>query len=387
MKGTMKTSAFFFVLWAPVAHGAGNPFAPKSDSCKSCPFIPDEGQVCCGGFNKVGSNLSDMCPDIGDGKGPTPCCDCSEKDFDGCLCPQKPPPPMPEPVANKYPTATAHGMGDSCFNAGMKEITELIGKQTKNTAKCIPTGNRLSDTPNGFFMTMNKNVDVFADKIKQDKVFANGFNCVGFSQGNSICRGYIQKYNGVSGYPPVINFLSVHGTVSGVAGFPNCNPKGLLGPVCKQLAKLAGGGAELLQGELFQADYFRDPTRVGTDRYKKNVQIAQWNNEGETVDPSIKENFIKTKRFIMIKAAKDSMVYPNEGEHWGHFADGGFSKVLTMKETDWYQKDLFGLKTVDEAGKIRFNETAGDHLQFSIRDLAWWVTHDFTNGDDDFVVV
>jgi palmitoyl-protein thioesterase len=55
-------------------------------------------------------------------------------------------------------------------------------------------------------------------------------------QGNSLCRGYIQKYND----PPVANFLSVHGTVSGVAGFPNCDPQGLLGPVCKQLADLCG---------------------------------------------------------------------------------------------------------------------------------------------------
>ena len=45
-------------------------------------------------------------------------------------------------------------------------------------------------------------------------------------------RGYVQKYNGVGAYPAVRNWLSVHGTVSGVAGFPNCDPDGLLGPVC-----------------------------------------------------------------------------------------------------------------------------------------------------------
>ena len=39
------------------------------------------------------------------------------------------------------------------------------------------------------------------------------------------------------------------------------------------------------------------------------------------------------------QALKDSMVYPNEGEHWGHFAEGSLSKVLTMRETPWYQRD------------------------------------------------
>jgi len=276
----------------------------------------------------------------------------------------------------KYPSVTGHGMGDSCFNAGMKQITEIIGTTTGQYSTCIATGNsKISDTADGFFMNMNKNVEVFAQKIRADPKLKDGFNCVGFSQGNSLCRGYIQFYND----PPVINFLSVHGTVSGVAGFPNCNPTGLLGPVCKLLAELTGDLAygEAMQNDLFQADYFRDPKRVQTDAYKANSQIAQWNNEGNTVNATFKENFGKTKRFAMIKALGDTMVFPNEGEWWGHFEDGSLSKVLTMKETEWYKQDLFGLKTADEAGKILFNTTSGDHLQFSQEELIWWVQNYF----------
>lgn len=44
---------------------------------------------------------------------------------------------------------------------------------------------------------------------------------------------------------------------------------------------------------------------------------------------------MQTKKFAMIKAEKDTMVYPNEGEWWGHFADGSFKTILTMKETKW----------------------------------------------------
>jgi len=220
-------------------------------------------------------------------------------------------------------------------------------------------------------MTMDKNVDVFAANIRKKAEFKDGFNCVGFSQGNSLCRGYIQKYND----PPVQNWLSVHGTVVGVAGFPHCNPHGLFGLVCDQLAKLCGDLAytKLTQGLLFQADYFRDPTRANTSEYKSNSQVAQWNNEGASYNATFKANFIAVKQYIMIKALKDSMVYPNEGEHWGHFADGGFSKVLTMRETDWYKQDLFGLKTVDEAGKIIFDTTNGNHLQFTQDELVAWV--------------
>ena len=188
-------------------------------------------------------------------------------------------------AGNPYPTVTAHGMGDSCFNEGMQEITEIVGNTTGNYAVCIPTGNNeVSDTMNGFLMTMDHNVDAFAERIAKDPKLANApyINCVGFSQGNSLCRGYIHKYNN----PPVANFLSVHGTVSGVAGFPNCNPSGLLGPVCKQLADLCGDAAynPVTQNILFQVDYYRDPLRVNTSAYKKYSQIAQWNNEGDAVN-------------------------------------------------------------------------------------------------------
>merc|ERR1711918_197502 len=128
---------------------------------------------------------------------------------------------------------------------------------------------------------------------------------------------------------------------------------------------------------LFQINYFRDPMRVNTDAYKTNSQIAQWNNEGNTVNETFKANFGKVKAVAMIKAMKDTMVFPNEGEWWGHFADGQQSKVLTMKETQWYQKDLFGLKTADEAGKIKFNSTEGNHLQFTQEELMWWVDNYF----------
>lgn len=94
------------------------------------------------------------------------------------------------------PTAVAHGMGDSCFNYGMKHITNLIGETLGTYSVCVPTGdNRISDTKNGYFMTMDDNVDVFAAKVRADENLKDGFNCVGFSQGTMLCRGYIHKVN------------------------------------------------------------------------------------------------------------------------------------------------------------------------------------------------
>ena len=98
----------------------------------------------------------------------------------------------------KKPLVFMHGMGDSCFNGGMSNIAVESGKYLDVYSKCIPTGiNRIKDTLNGFIMDMDTSVDVMANAIKVDSNFSNGFNCVGLSQGNNLCRGYIQKYNGI----------------------------------------------------------------------------------------------------------------------------------------------------------------------------------------------
>jgi palmitoyl-protein thioesterase len=284
--------------------------------------------------------------------------------------------PAEDGNADEYiPTVVAHGMGDSCFNRGMKSITNGIGQKTGQYSTCIGTaGNRITDTIDGFLKNMDKSVDYFADKIKKDPKLANGFNCVGFSQGNSLCRGYIQKYND----PPVNSFMSVHGTVMGVSAFPSCfKQEKPLGLICKALAEVLGDAAyaKLIQDILFQADYFRHDVGPNAHRYLKNSQLAAMNNENpDTVDPSINVNFAKTNQFVMVKAAKDSMVYPNENEHWGAMDDApNGNRILSMKETKFYKQDLFGLKTADEAGKIHFEETSGDHLQFTDAELYGWI--------------
>jgi len=288
--------------------------------------------------------------------------------------------------AGQMPVVFMHGMGDSCFNEGMGDITNKTGAHLNTYATCIPTGkDQGSDSNNGFFMTMDANVEEFAKRVKADPKLANGFNAVGFSQGNSIIRGYMQKYNN----PKVSTWLSVHGTVVGVADFPSCNPHGLLGPVCRFLSDWVVGPAAyttFVQNHLFQADYYRDPKSINGKEYKTHSQLAQWNNEGNTVDPTIKENFIKTDRFVMIKAKEDSMVYPREGEHWGCY-DTDFKTLLTMNETRWYKEDLFGLQTVDKAGKIFFDTTEGNHLQFTEKQLFGWVDKHFIPTNDDGVLV
>jgi palmitoyl-protein thioesterase len=293
--------------------------------------------------------------------------------------------PGPASTTASLPTVLGHGMGDSCFEPGFSSVTKAVGKRTGTYAKCIPTGgNIISDTINGFLMNMDKSVDIFAEKIRADPKLAGGFNAIGFSQGNSLIRGYIHKYNN----PPVNSFISVHGTVMGVAAFPNCFRQGkTLGLICKAFAEVLGDLAYngLVQNILFQADYYRAASKTAGDAYKSHSQIAQWNNE-KTTNASYTANFGKVKQFAMVKALKDSMVYPNEGEHWGSLPDGSYGEAQSMKDTKFYKDNLFGLKDADEAGKIAFETTPGNHLQFTDAQLYGWLDKYFL-GKTDAVVV
>jgi len=284
------------------------------------------------------------------------------------------------------PTVLAHGMGDSCFNSGFKQFTSHISSLTSSHAECIPTGTtQHTDTINGFFLNMDASVDVVASQIQSNPLLKDGFNAIGLSQGNNVIRGYIAKYND----PPVHTFLSLNGVNGGTGAVPSCIPKSTSSSetesigkyestsICNLLMEVASNRAytTFAQTHSFQANYWRDPRPQEKEAYAKYSQLAQWNNEGRVYNSTLNENFAKTKKFVWVMALHDTMVWPKEGEQWGapDPLDPFEGDVLDRNETEWYVKDLFGLRTAEEAGKNYYEVFDGPHLGFSMEDLDGWV--------------
>jgi len=264
-------------------------------------------------------------------------------------------------------------MGDSCFNGGMMDITKAAGAHLGVYSVCIPGGdNVIADTLSGFLTNMDKNVDIFAAKVQADANLKDGFDAFGLSQGNSIIRGYIERYNS----PPVRNYLSIHGTVMGVSSFPNCDPSFSL---CAAFAEILGDLAfnPLMQGILFQANYFRDPLLLNSTGYQTYSQLAQWNNEGLQINATYTRNWASLNNLAMIRALGDTMVFPNIGEWWGEFVPGQYKETWNITQTNLFENDSFGLKQLYQANRITFNATAGNHLEFTEDQLYWWIDHYF----------
>lgn len=273
---------------------------------------------------------------------------------------------MPIKTSQATPVVQMHGMGDFANDPfGMVPLADAISEYLGGAYVLnVQIGDtNLEDILNGFLMNLDDQVDYFANVVQSDSNLTHGFNAIGYSQGNLVIRGYIERYNN----PPVFNFISMHGPLVGVGSFPGC-------PIdkefCRAFAELLGAMAynPFVQEHLAQANYFRDPLKIPNylagDRF-----LADLNNEDSTQQPGLNAtyntNWESLNSVCLVKALGDTVVIPNDSEWFGFFQDGTFDAVWDFAETPWYQQDLFGLRSLDATKHVFFNTTDGNHLDFS----------------------
>lgn len=290
-------------------------------------------------------------------------------------------------TSGALPVVMMHGMGDYAVNPmGMVPLKNLIAKTANTYVTSVAICSKPSqldncdseDQSNGFFMTMDDQVEQFARVVKADPKLANGFNAVGFSQGNTIIRGYIHRHND----PPVKNFVSMHGVLMGVAGLPQCPMETpVIGMFCRTVDKMVslfGVYSSYVQNHLAQANYYRDATAL--ERYRADGHyLPNINNEvpGKS-NPAYTANFVSLEKLVLVMAEGDTMVHPKESEHFGYFKDGSATELVSMQDAPWYTEDWFGLKTLDAAKKIDTYSTPGNHLRFTEAFLVEMVQKYFT---------
>ncbi|OQR97632.1 palmitoyl-protein thioesterase 1 [Achlya hypogyna] len=274
-------------------------------------------------------------------------------------------------VEGNLPVVLMHGMGDAAGNPGMQRLRKAVATHLNTYVTNVQIGDSVAaDSSNSFFMKFDTQVEIFAKQVAADPKLQKGFNAMGFSQGNLLIRGYIERFND----PPVKNFISVHGPLAGVGALPHCAPTNF---ICKQINAIISAAAytDTVQGKLAQANYFRDPRQI--QAYLDHALfLPDINNEKASKRPEYKTRFASLDHLALVRAAQDTMVYPHESEWFGAYADGHWDVVLPMNATTWYQQDSFGLATLDAGGKITLYETPGDHLQVSTAELLHWMdTH------------
>ncbi|KAI6199673.1 Palmitoyl-protein thioesterase 1 [Aphelenchoides besseyi] len=229
-------------------------------------------------------------------------------------------------------------------------------------------GDLILQTPNGGFRGLRLPVDrvdcrfyssghLVRNLMLGSNIFSDGYHALGFSQGGLFVRALAQRCTN----PPVKGIVSIGGPQFGIYGFPYC-----LGDegICDTVRRMLNIGAyvSFIQDNLVQAQYWHDPFQL--DDYKdKSIFLADINCERSCNQTQYKANLLRLKYLALVQFTKDEMVVPKESEWFGFFPENNATHVVPMNQTDFYKKDVLGLKTLNESGRLHLLSVDGNHLQ------------------------
>ncbi|KAL0379756.1 UNVERIFIED_CONTAM: Palmitoyl-protein thioesterase 1 [Sesamum angustifolium] len=187
-----------------------------------------------------------------------------------------------------------------------------------------------------------------------------------FKQGNIVGRGVVEFCDGG---PPVRNLISLAGPHAGIAAVPLCGSAEvcILVDLLIELAIYS----DFVQEHLAPASYIKIPTDI--DAYRKGCKFLPKLNNEIYKNSTYKERFSSLENLVLIKFEKDDILVPKETSWFGYFPDGSWDTVLPAQETTLSTEDWIGLKTLDEAGKVKFVSVSGGHLEISYSEMKKYI--------------
>ena len=199
-------------------------------------------------------------------------------------------------------------------------------------------------------------VPAILEKVENISAQYDKIVAVGFSQGGVIWRAMIESWKDHN----VDTFISIASPQHGVSDIPpkyiEAIPKRLLPSI---LRKYEHEIVEILkplfylpkvQNVFAPSNYFLEPRL--RHLYLETDFFPHINNEkGSKADISRrKKNFESLRKLVLIGGPDDETVVPWQSEIFGfRTAD---KENIAMEETDFYKKNLFGLRTLDKRGAI-----------------------------------
>ncbi|KAK7394555.1 hypothetical protein VNO78_15086 [Psophocarpus tetragonolobus] len=267
--------------------------------------------------------------------------------------------------AQTVPFIVLHGIGDACKYSGMRNLVKSLSRWSGSTGYCLEIGNGSWDS---WTKPLLEQTAIACKKVKKMSDLGQGYNIVGLSQGNLIGRGIIEFCDGA---PPVRNFISLGGPHAGTASGPLCGSE----LVCTLIDVVLQLGiySPLAQQILAPSGYVKMPIDIAG--YIRGCRfLPKLNNEiVNERNSSYRQRFASIQNLILIMFEQDKVIIPKETAWFGYYPDGALHPVLPVQQTELYIDDWIGLRALDEAGKVKFVNVSGDHLDISRSDAKTYI--------------
>ncbi|KAG2302129.1 hypothetical protein Bca52824_030780 [Brassica carinata] len=268
-------------------------------------------------------------------------------------------------VSVSVPFIVLHGIAASCSQDQEADFTQLLTDLSGSLGYCLEVGNGIRDS---WFMPLMKQADIVCEKVKQMNELRQGYNIVGRSQGNLVARGLIEFCDGG---PPVFNYISLAGPHAGISSVPLCGN----GSWCEIVDKLIKSEiySDFIQDHLAPSGYLKIPTEI--KKYlEKSKYLPKLNNEiPNQRNSTYKDRFTSLHNLVLVKFEDDKVIVPQDSSWFGFYPDGAFKPLLPAQQTKLYTEDWIGLKTLDDAGKVKFVSVKGEHIIMANLDVAKYV--------------
>ncbi|KAG2434217.1 hypothetical protein HXX76_007943 [Chlamydomonas incerta] len=259
-------------------------------------------------------------------------------------------------------------MGDSCCSTySIGAVAKYIESRLGVFVYSIATGSgEFSDVLSSYWGDVNDQVASACAQLRNLTQLAGGYNAVGFSQGGQFLRAVAERCQHTG--PRMHALVTMGGQHQGVMNAPGCMslPLNSSHGMCHLMQKMLGAGAYLpfVRDHVVQAQYFKDPLRL-PQYLAANPFLPDINNERGpgARNPLYADNLASLSRLVLFRFSDDVMVVPRDSA-WFSFFDG--ERLVPLQEQPLYTEDWIGLKRLDAAGRLVFEEAPGQHMQFGL---------------------
>jgi len=221
---------------------------------------------------------------------------------------------------------------------------------------------------------LNHQIQVIMESIRRivaqnETLFEDGYNLICHSQGGLLCRCLIEEMDDHN----VRTFISLASPQEGVYGWSYLLQRRWFAThpwlttfIAEMIMRISHSVmySTVFQNFLNVGNIWHDP--LHEDMYlAKNVFLPKYNGVTNHSDlPRFKENFIRVQKAVFlvgkfneslgdtVSPHSEGAVEPYHSGIFGYYVPGTNDTYQTMEERRLYQEDLFGLRTLDEEGRL-----------------------------------